>query len=98
MAQRGSYVIARTVYRAGKQATCYGCAMSRQRLGGAAPHPPLPDYYGDDSARRSWVRDIFNRTADDYDRIEAAMSAGSGARYRYQALLRAGLRPGMQVL
>jgi demethylmenaquinone methyltransferase / 2-methoxy-6-polyprenyl-1,4-benzoquinol methylase len=63
-----------------------------------APHPPLTAYYGEESARRLWVRDIFNRTAGDYDRVESAMSVGSGARYRRQALLRAGLSAGMQVL
>jgi demethylmenaquinone methyltransferase/2-methoxy-6-polyprenyl-1,4-benzoquinol methylase len=44
------------------------------------------------------VRGVFNRTAGDYDRVERAMSAGSGPWYRRQALLRAGLAPGMQVL
>src|SRR5689334_21513348 len=72
--------------------------MNLQRSQPIAPHPPLTHYYGSDGARHSWVRDIFNRTAGDYDRIEAAMSAGSGARNRYQALRRAGLRPGMRVL
>jgi demethylmenaquinone methyltransferase/2-methoxy-6-polyprenyl-1,4-benzoquinol methylase len=72
--------------------------MSPQRPSLGAPHPTLAEYYGTDSARRAWVRDIFNRTAADYDRIEAAMSVGSGARYRYQALLRAGLRAGGRVL
>jgi demethylmenaquinone methyltransferase/2-methoxy-6-polyprenyl-1,4-benzoquinol methylase len=65
---------------------------------GGAPHAPLPEYYGAESARRTWVRDIFNRTADDYDRVEAVMSAGTGPRYRRLALLRAGLTAGMQVL
>jgi len=74
--------------------------MSTPRAQAAgAPHPPLTDYYSDDEgARRKWVRDIFNRTAGDYDRVELAMSAGSGARYRRQALLRAGLSAGMQLL
>ena len=63
-----------------------------------APHPPLPDYYGGESARPAWVRATFNRTAEDYDRVEAVMSAGSGGLYRRQALLRAGLVAGMNVL
>jgi demethylmenaquinone methyltransferase / 2-methoxy-6-polyprenyl-1,4-benzoquinol methylase len=63
-----------------------------------APHPPLTDYYAEESARRAWVRGIFNRTASDYDRVESAMSVGSGGRYRRQALLRAGLIRGMQML
>ena len=28
----------------------------------SAPHPPLTAYYGEESARRTWVRDIFNRS------------------------------------
>jgi demethylmenaquinone methyltransferase / 2-methoxy-6-polyprenyl-1,4-benzoquinol methylase len=63
-----------------------------------APHPPLTEYYAEAGARRVWVRDIFNRTATDYDRVESAMSAGSGARYRRLALLRAGLARGMHML
>jgi len=63
-----------------------------------APHPPLTDYYAEESARRAWVRAIFNRTASDYDRVESAMSVGSGGRYRRQALLRAGLIRGMHML
>ncbi len=60
-----------------------------------APHPPLPEYYGDEAARPTWVRGIFDRTAADYDRIEALMSGGSGAWYRGEALARAGLARGI---
>jgi demethylmenaquinone methyltransferase/2-methoxy-6-polyprenyl-1,4-benzoquinol methylase len=63
-----------------------------------APHPPLPEYYGDEAARPAWVRGVFDRTAADYDRIEALMSGGSGAWYRGEALARAGLAAGMHVL
>ena len=62
------------------------------------PHPPLPAYYGDASRRQEWVRGIFDRTASDYDRVERMMALGSGPWYRRQALLRAGLAPGMDVL
>jgi demethylmenaquinone methyltransferase/2-methoxy-6-polyprenyl-1,4-benzoquinol methylase len=62
------------------------------------PHPPLPAYYGGESARPAWVRATFNRTAEDYDRVEAVMSAGSGGLYRRQALVRSGLVAGMNVL
>lgn len=41
---------------------------------------------------------LFDDTAEHYAWIINAMSFGSGDRYRRQALLRAGLRPGMQVL
>jgi demethylmenaquinone methyltransferase/2-methoxy-6-polyprenyl-1,4-benzoquinol methylase len=62
------------------------------------PHPPLADYYGSAEKRRSFVRDIFNHTAPDYDRIERVMAFGSGPWYRRRALRRSGLRPGMRVL
>lgn len=63
-----------------------------------APHPPLRDYYADEAGRRQFVRTIFDQTAADYDRVERWMAAGSGAWYRRQALLRAGLVPQMRVL
>jgi demethylmenaquinone methyltransferase/2-methoxy-6-polyprenyl-1,4-benzoquinol methylase len=62
------------------------------------PHQPLPEYYHGPSARRRWLRDLFSRTAVDYDRVERAMAFGSGAWYRRRALLEAGLRPGMTVV
>lgn len=63
-----------------------------------APHPPLPEYYSDEAARRGWIRAIFDRTAPDYDRIERVMGFGTGSRYRRHALVRAGLVPGMRVV
>lgn len=63
-----------------------------------APHPPLPEYYRGEEGRRTFVRRIFDATAGDYDRIERLMAFGSGPWYRRQALLRAGLAPGMRVL
>jgi demethylmenaquinone methyltransferase/2-methoxy-6-polyprenyl-1,4-benzoquinol methylase len=63
-----------------------------------APHPPLRDYYMHEAERGGWVRQLFDRTAGDYDRIERVMALGSGSWYRKQALRRAGLVPGMRVL
>jgi demethylmenaquinone methyltransferase/2-methoxy-6-polyprenyl-1,4-benzoquinol methylase len=63
-----------------------------------APHPPLEAYFPSEAARQGWVRAIFDRTADDYERVERAMALGSGAWYRRQALQRAGLAPGMRVV
>jgi demethylmenaquinone methyltransferase / 2-methoxy-6-polyprenyl-1,4-benzoquinol methylase len=63
-----------------------------------APHPPLRKYYPEESDRSRWVRQIFDRTAADYDRIERVMALGSGSLYRRKALLRAGLDSGMRVL
>lgn len=63
-----------------------------------APHQPLTDYYGSEAERAAFVRDIFDRTAPDYDRIEGLLALGTGGWYRRQALLRAGLAPGMDYL
>src|SRR5512134_877007 len=63
-----------------------------------APHPPLQAYFRSEAERRGWVRNIFDRTAADYERVERAMAFGTGPWYRRQALLRAGLAPGMRVV
>lgn len=63
-----------------------------------APHPPLKSYYPDEQARGPWVRELFDRTAGDYDRVERAMAWGSGPWYRRRALRNAGLAAGMRVL
>lgn len=61
------------------------------------PHPVL-GYYKDNTQRRKFVTWIFDETASEYDWIIRVMSFGSGNWYRKQALLRAGLTEGMQVL
>lgn len=63
-----------------------------------SPLPLLPEYYADENRRRRFVRDLFDSTARDYDRVERLTALGSGSWYRRQALIRAGLRSGMQVL
>ena len=62
------------------------------------PHEPLPAYYGDETDHQRFLRQIFDDTAVDYDRIERILALGTGPWYRRQALLRAGLGQGMQVL
>jgi demethylmenaquinone methyltransferase/2-methoxy-6-polyprenyl-1,4-benzoquinol methylase len=62
------------------------------------PHAPLPDYYRDEADHARYVRRIFDETAVDYDRIERAMAFGSGAGYRREALVRAGLAAGDRVV
>ena len=62
------------------------------------PHRPLTGYYPDESQRRQYVGWIFDRTAVDYDRIEAILALGSGRWYRSQALKRAGVGRGAAVL
>jgi demethylmenaquinone methyltransferase/2-methoxy-6-polyprenyl-1,4-benzoquinol methylase len=62
------------------------------------PHPLLERYYRNEEERRSRIGTMFDEAATDYDWINQALSFGSGAWYRKQALLRAGLEPGMRVL
>lgn len=65
--------------------------------GALAPHPPIARYYAGEPDRRSFVRRLFDGGAGEYDRVERLMALGSGRWYRRQALLRAGLRPGMRI-
>src|SRR5258705_2103165 len=62
------------------------------------PHPPLASYYTSEGERRRRVVSWFDESAPDYDWINQAISFGSGARYRGQALQRAGLAAGMSAL
>ncbi|MBK8638723.1 MAG: class I SAM-dependent methyltransferase [Chromatiaceae bacterium] len=63
-----------------------------------APHPLLTEYYSSEEERFGFVRQIFDSTASDYDRIERLLALGSGPWYRGQALKRAGLKPGMRIV
>jgi len=63
-----------------------------------APHSPLPAYYATPEARRGFIARAFDAAAGDYDRVDRLLAFGSGAWYRRQALLRAGLAPGMRML
>jgi demethylmenaquinone methyltransferase/2-methoxy-6-polyprenyl-1,4-benzoquinol methylase len=63
-----------------------------------APHGPLTDYYQTEQDRQAYLRQMFDDTAADYERIEAMLAWGSGSRYRRQALVRGGLKTGMKVL
>jgi demethylmenaquinone methyltransferase/2-methoxy-6-polyprenyl-1,4-benzoquinol methylase len=63
-----------------------------------APHPPLLDYYSKDADRRTWVRGLFDGTAQYYDRLESVLGLGMGFRYRRRALRDGGLQKGMNVL
>lgn len=62
------------------------------------PHSPLNAYYASEEERSGYLKNIFDNTACDYDRIEQILAIGSGPWYRGQALVRAGLVPGMRVL
>jgi demethylmenaquinone methyltransferase/2-methoxy-6-polyprenyl-1,4-benzoquinol methylase len=63
-----------------------------------APHPVLRAYYGAENEKRRFVRKIFDSTAADYSRVESLLALGSGRLYRRQALLRAGVTPGIRML
>ena len=62
------------------------------------PITSLPRYFHDERGRRDFVDGLFDRTARDYDFVERVLALGSGARYRRDALRRAGLKSGMRVL
>jgi len=63
-----------------------------------APHLPLTDYYQTEEDRQAYLRQIFDNTAADYDRIESLLAWGTGSLYRREALVRGGLKTGMKVL
>ncbi len=63
-----------------------------------APHAPLTHYYANEGERAGFVREMFDSTAEDYDRMELILGLGSGPWYRGQALERAGLRSGMRIV
>ncbi len=62
------------------------------------PHPTLESHYRSLEAKPQFLRGIFDRTAPHYEAINRWGFFGSGDWYRRQALLRAGLTPGMRVL
>lgn len=62
------------------------------------PHPILPAYYDGREQRRAFVRDLFDEAAPHYDRLNEVFSFGTGARYRRECLVRAGLHPGLRVV
>lgn len=59
---------------------------------------PQPAHVADAEARRRFTRRMFDSSARDYDRVDRLLALGSGSWYRRQALLRAGLAPGMHML
>ncbi len=73
---------------------------SRPDAGIHLPHRPLPEYYCAENAqdRERFLRAAFDSTAVDYNRLERILGLGTGSWYRRQALQRAGLRAGMDVV
>lgn len=72
--------------------------MSREPTESVAPHPVLDRYYAAPEQRRRKVQQMFDASAGHYDWIIKVMSFGSGDWYRRQALVRAGIGPGTQLL
>jgi len=62
------------------------------------PHPKLDRHYAQDAERLGFVNDMFDEGAQYYEWVCRVMSLGTGEQYRRQALLAAGLEPGMRVL
>lgn len=63
-----------------------------------APHRLLDAYYATEDEKKRFIRRIFDDTAGDYDRVDRVLALGTGSWYRRQALIRAGLKPGAQIL
>ncbi len=57
-----------------------------------------PATLAETETRRRFTRRLFDSSARDYDRVDRLLALGSGSWYRRQALLRAGLTPGMRML
>ena len=68
---------------------------SRDRI---EPHPVLRSYYPDRAQRKTFVSDLFDRTAPSYDAVSNFFSFGSGDWYRRRSLAASGMREGHQVL
>ncbi|MFA9478021.1 class I SAM-dependent methyltransferase [Phycisphaerales bacterium AB-hyl4] len=62
------------------------------------PHGDLTAYYGEPENRKEYLRELFDDTAMDYDRILQYAFFGTGNFYRRRALRFAGLKPGMKLL
>jgi demethylmenaquinone methyltransferase/2-methoxy-6-polyprenyl-1,4-benzoquinol methylase len=63
-----------------------------------SPHPKLGAYYESEETRQQFVTHLFDQTAPHYEWIIGVMSFGCGGWYRRNALHRAGLKNGGNVL
>lgn len=63
-----------------------------------APHTVLSPHYEKERDKQPFLRRVFDESAPHYERIASWGFLGTGNWYRRQALRRAGLEPGMQVV
>jgi demethylmenaquinone methyltransferase/2-methoxy-6-polyprenyl-1,4-benzoquinol methylase len=63
-----------------------------------SPHRPLTEFYPATAARQDFVNELFDEAAPDYDWVSGMMSFWSDRFYRRDALRKAGLQRGMQLL
>ena len=62
------------------------------------PHRPLSEFYPATVPRQTFVTELFDAAAPDYDWVTGTMCLWSDRTYRRDALRRAGLKDGMQLL
>jgi demethylmenaquinone methyltransferase/2-methoxy-6-polyprenyl-1,4-benzoquinol methylase len=63
-----------------------------------SPHRPLSEFYPASVERQNFVTELFDEAAPDYDWVSGVMSLWSDRFYRREALRKAGLQRGMQLL
>jgi demethylmenaquinone methyltransferase/2-methoxy-6-polyprenyl-1,4-benzoquinol methylase len=63
-----------------------------------SPHRPLAEFYLAPAARQNFINELFDEAAPDYDWVSTMMSFGRDRSYRKDALRKAGLERGMQLL
>ena len=73
-------------------------SQTSERSNRIVPHGTLTKYYGSDSERSLYLRDLFDQGSVHYDAINEMLSFGTGLRYRQDALERNGLGEGMRLL
>ncbi len=64
----------------------------------STPHKPILTRYQSADDKHGYVRDLFNRGAQHYDRIGKVGFFGTGHFYRKRALQKGGLKAGMKVI
>ena len=72
--------------------------MNEQPPAPLSPNRPLSEFYREPAGRQEFINQLFDEAAPDYDWVSAMMSFGSDRFYRRDALRKAGLAPGMQLL